>query len=80
VVPLEKDVVRNGLSSACCAVDFIITEYLIGLCRRGRSQLAVADMRAKIFSWDEAKANIKRGNASKKGIARWRCRARGTGG
>jgi hypothetical protein len=80
VVPLEKDVVRNGLSSACCAVDFIITEYLIGLCRRGRSQLAVADMRAKIFSWDEAKANIKRRNASKKGIARWRCRARGTGG
>jgi hypothetical protein len=27
---------------------------------------AVADMRAKIFPWDEAKANIKRGNASKK--------------
>jgi hypothetical protein len=41
VLELEKGAVRNGLSSACCAVDFIITECLIGLRRRGRSQLRV---------------------------------------
>jgi len=65
-VVLEKDLLRNGLSSAVLYVDFTITERLIGLRRRGRSHLQFADMRAKIFSWDEAKAIILGGTRQKK--------------
>jgi hypothetical protein len=69
VLELEKGAVRNGLSSACCAV-LCCGFYYHRMSYRAPSTRPIttagADMRVKILSWDEAKAIIMRGNASKK--------------